>query len=798
MIPTVPVGSDSTCDAACVPAWTGYWCQLSCVAFNVNKTSMCRSAAQSMFSSCSSCSSLKQYFKGASTVDEWAAAFGYQLADYTPCMDFTRGTPAAETAKPVLVLGVPTAEAVITSNTAITLTVSATSKSAPSSSVFRVVLGAQNLLTVRAGATKWSSNGADSWLFSMTIQLSNLAPSGTYKLVAVVRNGAGETTAEATFAVRTVVTATSIANWELCSAGTGVDGSVVPDTVTEIENLNCCGATCDLAAATGRSVTLTTFTLRGQATLRSFVMSLRGAFKLEASATALTLLSTMSLQFLQTATMIVQQNLLITTDSTSRVWFRRGSTFAVRGSRRMLNCAGRSFSETSVQVDSGARLQVSGANGNFVTNGSLAVAGDVEANTTSNTADAIELRDGTAVTGAGRFKVGKGRAILRKVVVETKIILKPFVTLVSAGAKINVQALQAQAPMCGTQAGNVTVDTQTAALVQLAPSCVAMSGEPVVANSISALTVLSGGGLKLSGASNNSGVLKVDTLDLQAGSIVEVEFVAGIEGMLSAEDVTIPVLKYSSATQGCPDTASVTVGSGALQRATTVICANNTVFVKFAGNATMPPPVAAPAADALAFTSDRNYSLVLNKDCASFPNTSFVNTIATTRNIPAATIIVLSYQCGSITAVFKCRGASVSAADATCTSITAEANRAGSALNTALGVQTATPRDAPVSSSDESNEGLYALFALLLIPICCIVGAIMYKRKTANADQQFAADTLTFSSVAVPKKGTEMGAFDPYAAQYPVSYPVPSADGYSESYVNSSAYGGTTYSQAFY
>jgi len=153
------------------------------------------------------------------------------------------------------------------------------------------------------------------------------------------------------------------------------------------------------------------------------------------------------------------------------------------------------------------------------------------------------------------------------------------------------------------------------------------------------------------------------------------------------------------------------------------------------------------------FNSSSSYQLTLNKDCALYGASEFVNDIVSTtltgRSTPTTRgqISVISTRCGSVVVAFQCLS-SISPEDAAnlCLTIISEATTPGTPLHAKL---QGTSGGVFVRQNDDSNNALYALFALLAIPVICLIAiCLVAKAKRREADNQYMQDTATFSNVA--------------------------------------------------
>jgi hypothetical protein len=155
------------------------------------------------------------------------------------------------------------------------------------------------------------------------------------------------------------------------------------------------------------------------------------------------------------------------------------------------------------------------------------------------------------------------------------------------------------------------------------------------------------------------------------------------------------------------------------------------------------------------YTSASTYCVNLDQNPTVYTRDTFRADVLTTLSLQTEFFEVTSYDRSSdnqafIKACFVCKDLSSAAqADARCVDI-----RNKILFDTALNAKTKARSDAGtelrnVNSGSGSNTALYGLFALALIPVLLFLAiCIFLMNRTRKADNQYAQDTSTFSTVA--------------------------------------------------
>jgi hypothetical protein len=211
----------------------------------------------------------------------------------------------------------------------------------------------------------------------------------------------------------------------------------------------------------------------------------------------------------------------------------------------------------------------------------------------------------------------------------------------------------------------------------------------------------------------------------------------------------------------CETYATVVVSNPFADRPATLICrqmtttaAGGSQWKELVLQFPTAPVVTPPSSAILPFLSTTINTIILDRKVTDYPSDRFLAAINNILGITPREVQLESYtavdSAAHTAAVFRCRSEiSVQDADATCARILREASTAGSALNNELKTLSTTTASTLAREEDDSDHALYGLFALLAIPIICIVAACLFiKNRKRQADNQYMQDTATFSNVA--------------------------------------------------
>jgi hypothetical protein len=136
----------------------------------------------------------------------------------------------------------------------------------------------------------------------------------------------------------------------------------------------------------------------------------------------------------------------------------------------------------------------------------------------------------------------------------------------------------------------------------------------------------------------------------------------------------------------------------------------------------------------------------LNKDCSTFTPTMFIITVSSLYStLSPSSLYVVDMVCGSMTVFFRCASTAWDAADLTCSAVKSVIETEYSGLYVSL----QTTRPSYWVDDGTSNNGIFALYTLIILPIFCVIGFIVwYRYKQNQADAQYLQDTATFSNAA--------------------------------------------------
>jgi hypothetical protein len=173
------------------------------------------------------------------------------------------------------------------------------------------------------------------------------------------------------------------------------------------------------------------------------------------------------------------------------------------------------------------------------------------------------------------------------------------------------------------------------------------------------------------------------------------------------------------------------------------------------------------------YTSANTYCVNLDQNPNVYTQDMFNNDVVTTLSLQPEFFQVTSYASSTdnqavIRACFVCKDlSSTSQADARCQDI-----RNKILFDTALNAKTKARSDAGTNPNNTntgtgSNSALYGLFALAIIPVLLFFAICLFvMNKSRNADNQYAQDTSTFSTVAAqpyPNYGKDLYPSTPIA-----------------------------------
>eukprot|EP00992_Anisonema_acinus_P001138 TRINITY_DN10390_c0_g1_i12.p1 TRINITY_DN10390_c0_g1~~TRINITY_DN10390_c0_g1_i12.p1 ORF type:complete len:500 (+),score=121.51 TRINITY_DN10390_c0_g1_i12:98-1597(+) len=288
--------------------------------------------------------------------------------------------------------------------------------------------------------------------------------------------------------------------------------------------------------------------------------------------------------------------------------------------------------------------------------------------------------------------------------------------------------------------------------------CTCSADTPAVAYKVvNSLTMARGSFLKFTEVGSTSfGILEVTGQALfENGANINVF----LSSTLTESATEIALMKFQpQGTQDCNLSSTVSLGTpittnrkwDSVTRFVTSSTGSTACWLYLSLDTT--PPTAVVEQRALNYQSVNKYFLTLNKDCAVYGKTEFLDAFTrasiTGRGIlPSNTISVTSAVCASVRVDFSCLSTvSPQDADAICTQVVSDATTPGTPLhNEVRGVSGSTV----VQDDDGSNTALFGLLALCALPIICLVGfVLMYKNSQRTADNQYMEDTARFSNVA--------------------------------------------------
>lgn len=174
------------------------------------------------------------------------------------------------------------------------------------------------------------------------------------------------------------------------------------------------------------------------------------------------------------------------------------------------------------------------------------------------------------------------------------------------------------------------------------------------------------------------------------------------------------------------------------------------------------------------------YQMTLNIDCL-FGSSFVVQAISSILGTGQSQILISSVTCGSLTMVFSC-GSSISPQDAqaTCLSIINSACNPTTTLYQKLqGISCGTFN----ASGSKSSTSLYGLFALVALPVLILFCLILwYRTRQREADNQYMQDTATFSNVASSPQALGTQQYYPAPSTFTQPSPYAPVDPYMKPY----------------
>jgi hypothetical protein len=346
--------------------------------------------------------------------------------------------------------------------------------------------------------------------------------------------------------------------------------------------------------------------------------------------------------------------------------------------------------------------------------------------------------------GEGEYRIRLGFAFHRFAMLLIRLIT---IELMILGGRRPVS--DPTAYMCGTAA--LLVNVSGTLLVDMSSNCTV----PGVTASFTATTLIinSGGVLYLANTTVASAPVVINTsLIWNVGGWISVELIT-----VPSVDVTFTVLRYATSTY-----CSVPIGAiwEVVAKGFTMTGTANLISVSSLNNGTCAlqvsyiAPVITPNSTNAAAVPGDTFTIPLDQDCTSFTGATAKSFVGQTYDV---TRVTMTTYCGSTILSFFCTGSTVANANAYCQIIYNDITNPNSALYAQL------RPIGPASGNKKSNNGLYALFALLAIPVLIVIAIVtmsLLKSRPRHAHAHF-------KTLAVPE-------YDEKAVpQYPVASPNP-------------------------
>eukprot|EP00992_Anisonema_acinus_P001129 TRINITY_DN10388_c0_g2_i1.p1 TRINITY_DN10388_c0_g2~~TRINITY_DN10388_c0_g2_i1.p1 ORF type:complete len:912 (-),score=201.02 TRINITY_DN10388_c0_g2_i1:139-2874(-) len=610
----------------------------------------------------------------------------------------------------------------------------------------------------------------------------NILRNGQYRFSTTVSNSAGSDTETDTVYLEVAGGDRTLTACPGGGAGSSQEGEIDPSTGL----LQCsCDAACSFRALVGAIQALLRLVMTAAYLLfQAGTFEVSDRFELSGSARTMDFQGGARFRLSRGATFVADRDFEFTGDADSEIEFAFGSIITIQrrlafrirlvlwtavtlatGSTMALNSFA-SFGNASASVETvaGSTIEIdsTGVNGTNVTTGSAATT-------------ALSLSNGAAIRGGGRCMARRGRVSLLFALVSVIVALASAANIGWLGRRVDLvsssSTVTTSTVVCGSvsSGGNSLIDTNTAILIDTSctyscdisnlptgvTACPPIS--PVCGasdmTSTGSMTVNSGGYVVFQNVNASSKPFYLNgEMVAQSGALTEVWVDSG--NITSGSGII--QLMYFLPTSGSCNNISATVetcGTGMACNTEVKSDGSRCVFILNYAEAASPSPSpsATPSSTTRAVSATSSiYTLILNQDCTNFSADTFVSIVVAIMGIAAGSITVVEKICGSVTIRYQCSGTSATEAEALCARIQAEALRAGSALNSQLGVLGST--SATTTDDDDSNDALWGLFALLVIPCAIVIGLVLfcYYRKQRQSDENYLANDPAMATYNVP------------------------------------------------
>eukprot|EP00994_Dinema_validum_P006295 NODE_45_length_3118_cov_45.737374_g30_i0.p1 GENE.NODE_45_length_3118_cov_45.737374_g30_i0~~NODE_45_length_3118_cov_45.737374_g30_i0.p1 ORF type:complete len:922 (-),score=217.46 NODE_45_length_3118_cov_45.737374_g30_i0:353-3064(-) len=765
-------------ETSCYNYLVGYWCSASCLK---TQLTLCDSENNAFASACANCPKLiaagyaPSTRNSSSNITSNCTSSITQPPAASAAPSFTSFNMTPATTNITLDYSDATGQTwtfvgVIASKTSVTMLVQFLVKDATTTSGWRAY--------INQSATGVLS-GTDIWTAKTTICMEALnAQNGTTKIQALADNGwaqqAGpqsptgvdtmEVTVTGTASLTAADTVSSCSSQKCPKVAGSSKTTSLPASIAAAGTMTCdCPASC-LFSGAGQALTVQTFNLQSSssalsgfvATIVNLVIS-PGATNLELSKSVLKITGpfTLNVDFFQ-----------FIGDAASSMSFAAGSSFTIPSGKKLVSKVRLVFevvaSIAGNLVADGSPLQA-GSGGGF----DIAGAVTAQSTTLAEAIPAILLGAGSTATGAGALNLAGGFASFVGTVIDVTYSAKDFATgalsstssnkfmslryvpasgksttefcqvlvsktsTITAGNQLLIPTTCAYQPQLSINGVFTTVQSYITAQVSIADQAYLTFDQVSTATNMVSITSL----LTMGTNAFTEVIIKGSSSFADAGQKIYLARFQKSGWNSGTTDCARLPPNILSPVPGCPvgRTCSVLIESE------TAAATNN--FCRFYLNVSASTIASANRAQ----HKSNTYSLMLNRDCATFTAVHFIDIITrlASPSVPTWVVTVNSIVCGSMTVTYHCNSfTSVAAATSTCSAIQAQAQNKHTDLSKELGTLTTA-----VASDDSSNGSLFALFVLILVPIFCVIGAVVwYKTKRKEADKQYLHETSVFNS----------------------------------------------------
>lgn len=657
--------------------------------------------------------------------------------------------------------------------------------------------------------SSWAQTG-NNWTGTLTTILSTLSlPAGTINGVATASNGVGNSISKTTQVVVTGAGSipATLPNTTLCPAGSTQSGSAtlpLSSSSTNAGLLDCqCSSGCSYTCTSGCTLVVQELSQTGAtSTVTNTLLSISGLVSPKTGASTLSLVNS-PMAMLGGSSMVVNQAWSIICDTNSQLSFATLSKLSVSALGN-LGLTGTTFANSAssaisglVTVTSGTyQMAAAGAKTVLTADGNGDFGKLIVRNAQASTTTGWLMSAGSVISGTGSMYLAGGKSSLSNALALTNVATSTTTTALPTQSNkftTSATAITTAASVIttcnaivGTCAGCTAWTTNNAQLIVSAIStCILTTankntafGGAIPADMTTDQNTVTLQGLQstlvgyttFTVGSNSAltfdGITPTGTRMLQLTGMLNWDATAVAEGLVASGSTwptttwKVTVARFKNTANNCPvQPAAITTRS-----LTNTTCpSGRQCWFQYENEKTGTPwcrlqfvvsngTASNGTTGATLYTSNTTF-VNINKDCAAYSPEMFVSDMRSIQSLQSYEIVVLNMVCGSMTVFFQCRSfTNFATAQNLCNSIVASAQTPGSALWNKL-----SSTSPALKHRGRSDNGIYALFVLILLPFFCVSAFIgFYKSKQREADNQYLQDTSTFANVA------SHGAAGPY------------------------------------